>query len=192
MLDVGMCAYHMLIFLAQAFVIKLDTSHPQEISCNIHFLVLLVLVSFHHLSLAQENLAHLTQLQRSRAKIQFIFTPSAHIKSFCHACSDVLQLKQTLIILLSECNKECFIFTCYNAYATLLNVLELWQLIQKTAAFHMPHDNSPTRGKLSTITKKPASPSQSQIIMYCMKWSVYQSFNRDNLTSTCIHITSYT
>ena len=27
MLDVGMCAYHMLIFLAQAFVIKLDTSH---------------------------------------------------------------------------------------------------------------------------------------------------------------------
>ena len=54
MLDVGMCAYHILVLPAQPFSIELSTSLPQEIDCNyclgnhIHFLALFVLVSSSH------------------------------------------------------------------------------------------------------------------------------------------------
>ena len=34
MLNVGMCAYDVLVLLAEPFAIKLNTSHPQEINCN--------------------------------------------------------------------------------------------------------------------------------------------------------------
>ena len=50
MLDVGLCAYNVLVFPAQPSAIELSTSHPQEIDCNsclgkhIHFLALFVLV----------------------------------------------------------------------------------------------------------------------------------------------------
>ena len=53
MLDVGLCAYDILVLLAQPFAIKLSTSHPQEIDSNnclgkhIHFLAHFALVSFH-------------------------------------------------------------------------------------------------------------------------------------------------
>ena len=53
MLDVDMCAYHVLVLLAQPSAIELTTSHPQEIDCNnclgkhIHFLALFALVSLH-------------------------------------------------------------------------------------------------------------------------------------------------
>ena len=53
MLDVGMCAYHVLVLLAQPFAIEMSTFNPQEIDCNnclskhIHFQALFVLVSLH-------------------------------------------------------------------------------------------------------------------------------------------------
>ena len=51
-LNADMCAYHVLVFLAQPFAIELSVSHPQEIDYNncvgnhIHFLALFALVPF--------------------------------------------------------------------------------------------------------------------------------------------------
>ena len=53
MLDVDMCAYHVLVLLAQPFAVQLSTFTPQEIDCNnclskhIHFQALFALVSLH-------------------------------------------------------------------------------------------------------------------------------------------------
>ena len=52
MLDVGLCAYDILVLLAQPFAIELSASHPQEIDYNnclrkyIPFLALFALISF--------------------------------------------------------------------------------------------------------------------------------------------------
>ena len=52
-LDVDMCAYHVLVLLAQPFAVQLSTFTPQEIDYNnclsklIHFQALFVLVSLH-------------------------------------------------------------------------------------------------------------------------------------------------
>ena len=53
MLDVDVCAYHVLVLLAQSFAIELSTFTPQEIDYNnclskhTHFLALFTLVSLH-------------------------------------------------------------------------------------------------------------------------------------------------
>ena len=39
MLDVDICAYDLLVLLAQPFAIELSTSHPQEINHNNIFIV---------------------------------------------------------------------------------------------------------------------------------------------------------
>ena len=52
MLDVDICAYNLLVLLAQPFAMELSTSHPQE-SCHyclgkhIHFLALFALLFLH-------------------------------------------------------------------------------------------------------------------------------------------------